>query len=203
MDPVDTNSINLLNLIIIPVVAVTVIGIAMKVQQYYQKKQLLTDGLVKVFEILGNDQHRQARDKILERFDLYENIGGESHLDLDDLQEEADKVMRDFDLAGALVLNDLAAKKPFMQVYSHTVIRTWRALRHRVNKKHNERKDSLYVKPFEDLYESAYEYWSKRAKGKQIILSTQIKSIPTTLLLYNFYYHMRYVIYYSFIGCAY
>lgn len=150
------NGVNL----IITMVSVTVAVIAITVQQYYQKKQLQTEGLVKAFEILGNDAHREARDKVLKKYEEFKNEGKEESFEGQGVEEEAAKVRRDFDQAGALIINGLAAEKPFMQVYADTVIRTWDALENNIKKMRRKRTEA-YVKPFEKLYNLAKEHWGK------------------------------------------
>lgn len=125
---------------------------------YYQKKQQKFNALIEVFQLLNNEEHRQARAKV---YDVYKQFSEGNVSAFKENQSTIAMVRADFDQMGTLIDNNLIPKKIFLEVYWHTILISWKALEKNIEDEIRIRANPSYMKYFKKLKDEAENYWQK------------------------------------------
>ena len=168
--------------IIIGVVSVGV-GIAVVlVTIHFHQKNLTFNAILRVYELLNNQENRKAREYIYRRWENeYLPKKNVSLFNVDEFKEKALKVATDFDEIGVLIYKkiDLKTLKTtasrydgflprgvFLTAYSGAVVNSWVTLRDFLKKEAKERETKYFKRYFKRLYTDALVFRKKNELGK-------------------------------------
>jgi hypothetical protein len=144
---------------IIIIIVAAASAIAAWATRHYARKGFHFNALIKAFELLNDNAHRNARIRLytvagVEDADKRRAYLMDLGLKKDALEtivpESQNIVLADLDQLGTLVKNGLVPEKEFLDVYWNTIISSYEVLQ-------GERKTKLFVN-FEDLYKRANNY---------------------------------------------
>ena len=175
--------------VIVTAISVVVAGIAIKVQQYYAKKQSDREALLDVFEMINNDTHKNAESALLENFRnnaLY-NVGiMHEHL----VRSSATPVWRNYDQIGLLIKRGLIPKSDFFYMFGKiAIIQHW-ILFQEINRRRLNGEIDFMIN-FTRVAIDCYYYWKGKGENRvprepitnTVIQETVIKqwqeSLPT------------------------
>jgi hypothetical protein len=142
---------------------------------YYNNKMNKLNSLVKAFEILNNNAHRNARIRLYRAAEIPNENAKDAHLRALGVKDEAlitiikeseNIVLADFDQMGTLVKNNLLPVDEFLKVYWNTIISTYEI-------RYTNDKRDLY-KDFEFLYTKAKKVRDEKDPDKHIPLEKEI-----------------------------
>jgi hypothetical protein len=146
----------------LPIITIFVIGasaVAAWFTRHYTKKSFHFNALIKAFELLNDNAHRNARIRLYKvagvndrdkRRTLLKELGVKNEALDTIIAESQNIVLADLDQMGTLVKNGLILEKEFLNVYWNTIISCYEVLK-------EEKKTELYAN-FRDLYNMAKEY---------------------------------------------
>ncbi len=170
-----------LNQTYLPIITVIVLvasAAAALATYYYAKKAFHFNALIKAFELLNDNAHRNARirlyrvagvdDPIIRRAYLKELGVKDESLDTI-IPESQNIVLADLDQMGILVKKKLVPEKEFLEVYWNTVVSCYDTLK-------NEEKIKLYLN-FKDLYDRADKHRMARIPLENEIFGPNASSI--------------------------
>ena len=149
---------------------------------HYNSKMNKLNSLVKAFEILNDNAHRNARIRLYRVAELPHHHRQEAHLrslgvedkDLRTIVGESENmVLADFDQMGTLVKNKLLPVNEFLNVYWNTIISTYEII-------YTNDKRDLY-KDFEFLYTKAKNLRDEKDPNKQIPLEKEIYRVKLSV----------------------
>jgi len=149
--------------IVVTTIAVVVAGIAIKVQQYYQKKQFDRDAMIDVFGMLNNSQHKFSENSIIDIFktnNLY-NVGILNPA----VEESATTVWRNYDQIGLLVERGLVPKNDIFHMFGKIVIVSHWVLFQEL-KRRRLLGESDFMTNFTHLAIDCYNYWKNKGKDR-------------------------------------
>jgi hypothetical protein len=151
-------------------------AIAASLSFYYNNKMNKLNSLVKAFEILNDNAHRNARIRLYRAAEIPNEAAKDAHLTALGVKKEALRtiikeseniVLADFDQMGTLVNNKLLPVNEFLKVYWNTIISTWEVLSYT-----NDKRD-LCV-DFKFLYTEANKVRGEKDPYKQIPLEKEV-----------------------------
>jgi hypothetical protein len=155
-NPSDLNQTYLPIITIIVLVASAAAALA---TYYYAKKAFHFNALIKAFELLNDNAHRNARIRLYRVAGVENPIMRRAYLKELGVKDEAletiipesqNIVLADLDQMGTFVKKKLVPEKEFLDVYWNTVISCYDTLK-------SEKKIELYL-DFKDLYDSAVKH---------------------------------------------
>lgn len=137
--------------ITITAIAVVVAGIAIWVQQYYQQRLLDRDGMLKIFDLLSNEESKLHRRRAYQafcsgKFDTNGKLLDNSFL------KDIEYIRTAFGQIGSLVKDKYVPKNAFLRTYSGVIIKSWKAVEKNVRRERELRKTQDYMETFEWLY---------------------------------------------------
>lgn len=153
----------------------------------YQRKNLEFNALTRVFDILGNEEHRRARECVINAFLKYVDEN-ESNLELFKVIENKIEIVRtDYDQIGVLIYKHIdednlgdknqdrgffhtrkgyLPKEDFFEAYAGSVINNWCALEHFIeSQKGTKFSDKRFVVFFNHLYIDAKRFQEKKGES--------------------------------------
>lgn len=129
----DANRINFGLLIASIVIGIgTVIALSSNV--IFSRRQVKTDALFKVFDLLSTTEVRKARTTIRKEYCRQKKLGikevkFENTNEIPDLKEQVDLVLSSFDKSSVIVLNKLLDDDSFFDAYGEMIVRDWKTLK--------------------------------------------------------------------------
>ena len=132
--------------------------VAILISRHYQKKDSDRKGMLRVYDILSNENNKKIRRRVYEAYcgkkfsDDGKILDNSYNLDI----EEARTV---FGEIGGLVKDGLIPKKAFLDTFAGVVIRIWKSLEQNIYHERKVRNMQRYMEAFEELYKSALEHW--------------------------------------------
>jgi hypothetical protein len=137
------------------------------------QRQILSEqrqGLSQVFQLLNDNAHRNARRRIYNLYQEYDDSRKEKILKKmgvkdEDLKrinaihmESMEIVKADFDQIGSLVENSAILKDEFLKIYWHELLKCWKVLDDDINEIRKTLRDDNYMINFEKLKGYAEEF---------------------------------------------
>jgi hypothetical protein len=156
---INTSSILFLNQTALPIIAAAITAASAFVAWAtgrYAKKTYQFNALIKAFELLNDNAHRNARIRLYRTAGVTDSTMRDAYLKELGVKPEALKtiipesqniLLADFDQMGTLIKKGFILQKDFLDVYWNTVVSSYEVLK-------DEEKTELYQN-FKDLYDKA------------------------------------------------
>src|SRR6266511_1943630 len=136
-------------------ILVAVVGI---ITYSFQKKHSQLTGLVQSFKLLNDEEHRDAREKVYELFEQYQE-----NKDVKIFRNKyAEMVRADLDQVGSLVRSGTIQKRGFYEAYGYNAFICWKSLRDHIMDERKRRNFNSYMENFEWLASEASKWWKKK-----------------------------------------
>lgn len=136
LDPKDRPTVGIASMAVVLSVSIAVVN------WYLKNKQLQTQSIFKVFELLSSHDIRESRKIVHEK---YCEMKSEPKKIFRGTKEEsdADKVLSAFDQISAIVLNGLLDKDLVFDVYAEMIVRDWKTLKDEIDLRKDENPKTL------------------------------------------------------------
>ena len=166
--------------VLVSAVAVAVVSIGIKVQQYYAKKQSDREAMGNIFGILGESPHKSAEESLYNVYKTNGTLMKDGQLD-PNRNGPADVVRRNYDQIGAMMLSRLIPDIEYYRIFGVLTIVSYYILKESIL---IERKDhKYYMAHFTNLAIDCFNFWDKQSEEeKPNITDPKGKSLTKEML---------------------
>jgi hypothetical protein len=139
---------------------------------HFQNKQLQSNSMHKIFELLSHPDIRNARDAVHKAYcEMLENNQPITFVTTDKVLEgNVDKVLSVFDQVSVLVLNKLVDVDLFFDAYGEMIVRDWKTLEVEIKRRqHNNPRTLKHFTELKDRFENRVMVENKgRSQEEQV-----------------------------------